>query len=330
MKKTMSVNDAHLRLDHLKERRLPNAGVPKLANPLYAKAYDGFLKYGSTSNTLREGTDGAGGFLVPDEFEKKIVEALKEKNVLRQLATVTSTKRLMKITKAIGDGHAVWVPEEGLIPAVSDHFDQITLGAYKLATMVRVSDELLEDSAFDIEDFIVKAFGERLADAEEEAFLFGDGMGKPLGLVHQLEHVTATENDGEITPDDLLELQHSIPQKYRENAVFLMHDSTIARLRHIRSARGRNIWEEDFTRNTPDRLLGIPVIACASMPRVESGSMAVLFGDFSQYLIGDREHRSVKRLAELYARQGQVGYQVSQRVDGVLLEKKAIAGLRVK
>ena len=200
MKKTMSVNDAHLRLDHLKEGRLPNAEVPKLANPLYAKAYDGFLKYGSTSNTLREGTDGAGGFLVPDEFEKKIVEALKEKNVLRQLATVTSTKRLMKITKAIGDGHAVWVPEEGLIPAVSDHFDQITLGAYKLATMVRVSDELLEDSAFDIEDFIVKAFGERLADAEEEAFLFGDGMGKPLGLVHQLEHVTATENDGEITP----------------------------------------------------------------------------------------------------------------------------------
>lgn len=114
------------------------------------------------------------------------------------------------------------------------------------------------------------------------------------------------------------------------NGVYLMHDATAAMLRKLRSARGRNIWVEDFTRMTPDCLFGRPVITCASMPRAERGKLAILFGDFSQYLIGDRGHRSVKRLTEVYARQGMVGYLVSQRVDGVLLEKSAIAGLTVK
>ena len=128
----------------------------------------------------------------------------------------------------------------------------------------------------------------------------------------------------------LLELQHSIPKKYRDNGVYLMHDTTAAMIRKLRSASGRNIWVEDFTRMTPDCLFGRPVITCSSMPRAERGKLAILFGDFSQYLIGDRGHRSVKRLNEVYAQRGMVGYLVSQRVDAVLLEKNALAGLTVK
>ena len=330
MREMMNVKDAQLRLEQLMEGHLPPRETPVLANPMYVKAYDGFLKYGSTCDALREGSDGAGGFLVPDEFEEKIVTALKERNILRQLATVRTTRHPLKLTKAVGEGHAVWVPEEDAIPEQSSSFEQLQLGAYKLATMVRVTDEQLEDSAFDIEDFIAKAFGERLADAEEEAFLFGDGRGKPLGIAGQVETLVSTENEAEITADDLLELQHSIPKRYRDNGVYLMHDATAAMLRKLRSARGRNIWVEDFTRKTPDCLFGRPVITCASMPRAEHGKLAILFGDFSQYLIGDRGHRSVKRLTEVYARQGMVGYLVSQRVDGVLLERSAIAGLTVK
>ena len=147
MRETMNVKDAQLRLEQLKNGKIPPRETPALANPMYAKAYDGFLKYGSACDTLREGSDGAGGFLVPDEFEEKIVTALKEGNVLRQLATVRTTKHPLKLTKAVGEGHAVWVPEEGAIPEQSSSFEQLQLGAYKLATMVRVTDELLEDSA---------------------------------------------------------------------------------------------------------------------------------------------------------------------------------------
>lgn len=146
MRETMNVKDAQLRLEQLMEGHLPPRETPVLANPMYARAYEGFLKYGSACDTLREGSDGAGGFLVPDEFEERIITGLKEKNVLRQLATVKTTRHPLKLTRAIGEGHAVWVPEEGAIPEQNSSFVQLQLGAYKLATMVRVTDELLEDS----------------------------------------------------------------------------------------------------------------------------------------------------------------------------------------
>ena len=169
--------------DQLKNGRIPSKETPVLGNPIYQKAYDGFLRFGALCNTLREGTDGAGGFLVPDEFEKKIIDALAEKNVLRRLATVRQTYRNLKIPRAVGTGHAYWVPEEGVIPETSSEFDEINLGAYKLATLMRVTDELLEDSVFDLEEYIAKEFALRLGIAEEEAFLDGDGNGKPLGLM---------------------------------------------------------------------------------------------------------------------------------------------------
>ena len=328
--KGMYVQDAHLRLEHLQEGALPPKDTPALRNPLYARAYERYLHDGMLTNTLREGADGAGGYLVPDEFESRIVKALADKNVLRRLARVITTRHTMKIPKSLGGGHAQWVPEEGAVPEASTAFDQITLGAYKLATMIRVSDELLEDSVFDIEDFIAESFAQRLADVEEEAFLFGDGQGKPLGLVHQLDTVIATEKAGEITPEDLVNLQHSIPAKYRENAVFLMNDDTLRRLYCIKSAFDRNIWEGDLTKAEPLRLLGKPVIVCDAMPAAESGETAILFGDFGQMVIADREHRSVKRMTEVYAKQGQVGYLISQRVDAALLDKQAIAALKLQ
>ena len=301
-----------------------------LANPLYARAYDGFLRYGSTCNTLREGSDGAGGFLVPDEFENKIVRAMKQKNILRQLATTMTTNRNWKIPVAVGDGHAYWVPEEGPFPVESTTFDQLEMGAYKLATMTLVTDELLEDSVFDIEDFIADEFAMRLANAEEDAFLHGDGDGKPLGLTRQLESVVTTENAGIIQIEDLLELQYAIPEPYRDNAVFLMSDAAVRELCKIRSAFDRNIWEGDMCKDVPVKLLGKQVIVCDALPAPESGSMPILYGDFSRYVIGDREHRSVKRLNELYARQGQVAYLISQRVDATLMDKRAIAGLKIR
>ena len=158
MSKAMTVKDAELRLEQMKNGKIPPKEVPTLANPMYAKAYDGFLRFGTLCNTLREGTDQAGGYLVPDEFEKKIVDALAEKNILRKISTVKQTRRNLKIPCATGTGHACWVPEEGEIPETSGEFDEINLGAYKLATMTRVTDELLEDSGFDIEDFIAQEF----------------------------------------------------------------------------------------------------------------------------------------------------------------------------
>lgn len=204
------------------------------------------------------------------------------------------------------------------------------IGAHKVATSIRVSDELLEDSGFDLESFLVSQFAERIARAEEQAFLYGDGNAKPLGLIYQLEREVVTEEAGKISTDDLLELIHAIPPKYRDGAVLLMHDSTLRELYKLQTGNGNYIWNENLKKGQPLTILGHRVITSPSMPMIESGKVPILFGNFSFYTIGDRKHRRIKRLNELHAQQGQVAFIMSQRVDAKLLDKNAVAALKIK
>ena len=330
MDKKMTVKDAELRLEQLKNGKIPPKEVPTLANPMYAKAYDGFMKHGTTCNTLREGSDGEGGYLVPDEFERRIVQAMAEKNVMRKLGTVMQTERTMTFPIGKGIGFAEWVPEEGEFPIVAAEFDEVKLGAHKVATSIRVSDELLEDSVFDLEEFIIKEFAQRIGEAEEAAFIHGDGLAKPLGIIHQLEREVITEKAGKISTDDLLDLKHAIPSKYRKDAVFLMHDSTLRELFKLRTGEGQYIWYENPKKNIPLAIFSHRVIICPSMPTIDSGKPPILFGDFKHFVIGDRKHRRIKRLTEVHAQQGQVAYIMSQRVDAKLLDRNAVAALKVK
>lgn len=330
MNKTMNVKDAELRLDQLKNGKIPSKEVPTLANPMYAKAYDGFLKLGATCNTLREGSDGEGGYLVPDEFERRVVKAMAEKNAMRRLGTVMQTERTMRYPVGKGIGYADWVPEEGAFPIVAAEFDEVKIEAHKVATSIRVSDELLEDSTFDLEGFIIDQFAQRIGDAEEEAFLHGDGVAKPLGLIYQLDREVITEKAGMISTDDLLELMHAIPPRYRKDAVFLMHDSTLRELFKLRTGEGQYIWYEDLKKRIPLSIFSHRVITSQSMPSIDSGKPPILFGDFKHFVIGDRKHRRIKRLTEVHAQQGQVAYIMSQRVDVKLLDRNAIAALKVK
>ena len=330
MDKKMTVKDAELRLEQMKNGKIPPKEVPTLANPMYAKAYDGFMKHGTTCNTLREGSDGEGGYLVPDEFEHRIVQAMAEKNVMRKLGTIMQTERTMTFPIGKGIGFAEWVPEEGEFPIVAAEFDEVKLGAHKVATSIRVSNELLEDSVFDLEEFIIKEFAQRIGEAEEAAFIHGDGVAKPLGIIHQLEREVITEKAGKISTDDLLDLKHAIPSKYRKDAVFLMHDSTLRELFKLRTGEGQYIWYENPKKNIPLAIFSHRVITCPSMPAIESGKPPILFGDFKHFVIGDRKHRRIKRLNEVHAQQGQVAYIMSQRVDAKLLDRNAIAALKVK
>ena len=322
--------DALLQLEQVKDGRLPPKDTPTLANPLYARAYTKFLHHGIMTNTLREGSDSEGGYLVPDEFESRIVLAMKEKNVMRRLGTVIPTERTLKIPVAKGFGPADWVPEEGIIPVSEGEFDEVKIEAHKVATTIRVSDELLEDCGFDLEDFIISQFADRIARAEEAAFLYGDGKAKPLGLIHQLDREVTTEAAGKISTDDLLELIHAIPAQYRKGAVLLMNDNTLRQLCKLQDGNGQYIWYENLKKNHPLAILGHRVITSPAMPSIESGKVPILFGSFKHFVIGDRQHRRVKRLNEVHAQQGQVAFIMSQRVDAKLLDKNAVAALKMK
>ena len=249
---------------------------------------------------------------------------------MRRLGTVIPTERTLKIPVAKSFGPADWVPEAGVIPVTEGEFDEIKIEAHKVATTIRVSDELLEDCGFDLEDFIISQFADRIARAEEQAFLYGDGKAKPLGLIHHLDREVTTEVAGKISTDDLLELIHAIPPKYRDGAVFLMHDSTLRELYKLQTGNGNYIWNENLKKGQPLTILGHRVITSPAMPMIESGKVSILFGNFSFYTIGDRQHRRVKRLNEVYAQQSQVAFIMSQRVDAKLLDKNAVAALKMK
>lgn len=135
-------------------------------------------------NALQIGTDSEGGYLVPDEYERTLVEALEEENIFRQLAKVIQTSSGdRKIPVVATKGTASWIDEEGAFTESDDSFGQVSIGAYKLGTMIKVSEELLNDSVFDLENYISREFARRIGAKEEEAFFTGDGSGKPLGIL---------------------------------------------------------------------------------------------------------------------------------------------------
>ena len=285
-------------------------------------------------NALQIGTDSEGGYLVPDEYERTLVEALEEENVFRQLAKVIRTSSGdRKIPVMATKGTASWIDEEGAYLESDDSFGQVSIGAYKVGTMIKVSEELLNDSVFDLEAYISREFARRIGAKEEEAFFTGDGSGKPLGVLAAAggaeTGVTAASATA-ITADELIDLFYSLKAPYRRNAVWVLNDSTIKAIRKLKDNQGQYLWQPSLTAGAPDLLLGKPVRTSAYMPAIAADAKTVAFGDFSYYWIADRQGRSFKRLNELYAATGQVGFLASQRVDGKLVLPEAIKVLAQK
>jgi len=283
--------------------------------------------------TLQIGQDSEGGYLVPEEFERRLIEALEEENVFRTLATVVTSSGDKKIPVVATKGSASWVDEEGAIPESDDSFGQVSLAAYKLATMIKVSDELLNDSAFDLESYIAQGFAGRIGNREEESFLVGNGVGKPTGVFNatggaQLGVTTAGATV--ITLDEVLDLFYSLKSPYRKKASFIMNDSTVKAIRKLKDSTGQYLWQPSIKEATPDTILSRPLITSAYAPEIAAGKKTIAFGDFSYYWIADREGRVFKKLIELYASTGQVGFLATQRVDGKLILPEAIKVLQQK
>ena len=284
-------------------------------------------------NALTIGTDSEGGYLVPDEYEKKLVEALEEEVFFRNLATVIKTSSGdRKIPIVTSKGEAAWIDEGGQFPESDDSFGQTTISAFKLATMIKVSDELLNDSVFNIEQYISREFGRRIGTKEEEAFFIGDGKGKPTGIFAATGGAEsgATTSTANITFDDVLELFYSLRSPYRKKAVWVLNDSTVKALRKLKDSTGNYIWNPSVQAGVPDTILNRPYYTSSYVPEIKVGAKCLAFGDFSYYWIGDRQGRSFKRLNEVFAMNGQVGFLASQRVDGRLILTEAVKTLGMK
>lgn len=285
-------------------------------------------------NALQIGTDTEGGYLVPDEYEHTLVEALEEENIFRKIANVISTASGdRKIPVVATKGTASWVDEEGQITESDDAFSQVSIGAYKLGTLIKVSEELLNDSVFDLESYISKEFARRIGSKEEDAFFNGDGTGKPLGIFAATggaEIGVTAAGATAITADELIDLYYSLKAPYRKNAVWVLNDSTVKAVRKLKDNNGNYLWQPAITAGTPDTILSRPVLTSSYVPEIKADAKTIAFGDFKYYWIADRAGRNFKKLTELYAATGQVGFVATQRVDGKLILPEAIKVLKQK
>lgn len=282
-------------------------------------------------NALQIGTDSEGGYLVPDEYEKTLVAELEEANVMRSIANIINTSSGDKPIPVVASrGTASWVAEEGTIPESDDSFGLITIGAHKMATMIKVSEELLNDSVFNIEGYISKEFARRMGAAEEVAFISGNGTAKPTGVIGSAEVGVTAASSTAITFDEVIDLYYSLREPYRKNAVWLLNDATIKAIRKLKDGNGQYLWQPAVQAGQPDTIMNRPVKTSYAVPTIEAAAKTIAFGDFKYYWIADRQGRSFQRLNELYAVNGQVGFRATQRVDGKLILAEAVKVLQMK
>ena len=296
------------------------------ASDEYKKAMLGALRTGfrQVSNVLQEGVDADGGYLVPEEYDSRLIDVLNEENIMRRLAHVITTSGDHKINIAADKPAAAWIEEGEELTFGDATFDQILLDAHKLHVAIKVTEELLYDNAFNLENYIITQFGKALANAEEDAFLNGTGEGQPLGLFAETGGGTVADTVSEIDSDSIISLVYALKRPYRKNASFIINDATLALVRQLKDNNGAYIWQPSYQAGEPDRLLGYTVHTSAYAP-----TDAIAFGDYSYYNIGDRGTRSFKQLLELFAGNGMIGYVAKERVDGKLVLPEAVQILKI-
>ena len=284
------------------------------------------------SNVLQEGIDSSGGYLVPAEYDSRLIDKMTEENIMRKLGTTITTSGEHKINIAAAKPAASWIEEGGALTFGDATFAQMILDAHKLHVAVKCTEELLYDAAFNLEGYLLDQFSRALANAEEEAFLMGDGQGKPTGLFHPTSggQVAVTTKGVAPTADEIIDLIYSLKRPYRKNAAFIVNDATLATVRKLKDGTGVYIWQPALVAGEPDRLMGYPIYTSAYAPVLEAGQPVMAFGDFSYYNIGDRGTRSFSELRELFAGNGMVGFVAKERVDGKLILPEAVQIMKVK
>ena len=169
-----------------------------------------------------------------------------------------------------------------------------------------------------------------MATAEEDAFINGNGTGKPTGLLTTGETGLTAASATAVTADEVIDLYHSLRTPYRKKAQFIANDSTIKAIRKLKDNTGQYVWQPGLQAGQPDTILNRPILTSQHMPEIGAGRKILLFGDLSYYWIADRQGRTFQRLSELYAKTGQVGFRVFQRLDGKLILPEAVKTLQMK
>jgi HK97 family phage major capsid protein len=302
----------------------------------YRQAFERYVRTGEIERRIMAyGTDTAGGVFVADEFRSQIVAYKLQANVMRKLATIfTTSSGVLTIPSVTAYGTATWTNEAGAYNATDDTTAPVTLNAYKLTRTTPLTEELLNDAMFNVEEYLARSYGFAFGAAEETAFFVGTGIGQPTGIVGSSTLGKTAAATNAITADELMDTFYACPRQYRDSpkAAWAMHDSTIKAVRKLVTGVSGDktyLWAPGLREGEPDILLGKPVYAQKDMAQIATGNKVAIFGDFSYYLIGDRANVTLLRDPYSLSTSGQVRFVASQRVDGILSLASAIYHLKL-
>ena len=242
---------------------MPGAALDKDKHGRASDAYRAAMlkalrtNFRQVENVLQEGTDASGGYLVPEEYDKRLIDILSEENVFRTLATTITTSGEHKINIAATKPTAAWIDEGAQLTFGDATFDQMILDAHKLHVAVKVTEELLYDEAFNLESYLIEQFGKALGNTEENAFINGDGTHKPKGILSMGQTSVTTAGD-DIKADELLTFIYTLKRPYRKNAAFLVNDQTLASIRKLKDNNGAYLWQPSYRWANPTVCSAIP------------------------------------------------------------------------
>jgi HK97 family phage major capsid protein len=306
--------------------------APYFETDAYAEAFDTYLRSGgrvleSEGFPVREDiTDG--NYLAPTNLYNQIVMKKKEQFVMRRLATVLTFSSDTNVPLEGSSGSAGWIDGGSSYPTGDVGVSRHSFGAHKIGRIVKVNEETLADSAFDVQAYLTNIFSRTIGEGEETAFFIGNGLGtaqptdRPHGFLADAQEAKEMASASAITYDEILDAYYGVNGAYRANGSFIFNSSTLKAVRQLKDGSGNWLFRPG---DRVDTIEGRPVYTSDEMPELGTNSVPVVaFGDFSMYYIIDRRGFFMQRLDQTFAADGQIGFKGMMRTDGKLLFNDAV------
>jgi HK97 family phage major capsid protein len=283
--------------------------------------------------TMTIGNQATGGFLAPVEYVREIIKGVTEFSPVRQLARIRTTgSKAVQIPKRTGVTAATWVGETTTqSEATNPTYGLEELSTHELTGYLDVSNEDLEDSAFDLEGELAMEMADAFATAEGAAFISGTGVVKPEGLLtNGSVSETNSGHASTLTADGFVSIFYDVKDAYARNAVWLMKRATIKAVRQLKDGQNQYLWAPGLAGGEPSTLLGRPIYESLDMPSISAGTYPVIFGDVRRaYLILDRLAVSLLRDNLTQANRNVVRIYWRKRVGGQVVLPEAIRKMKV-
>ena len=328
--------------------RTPLAGVVNTSAP-HQKAMNAYIRNGDDdglrgleleSKALSSAVNSDGGYLVDPQTSDRVKSVLNATASIRAIASVVQVEATSyDVLVDHADVGAGWATESSSVGETSTpQIDRITIPLHELSALPKASQRLLDDSAFDIEAWLAGRIADKFSRAEASAFIHGDGVDKPKGvLAHNMVDNDAwiwgnlgyvpTGVDGEVTADSVVDLVYALGAQYRSNASFVMSSKTAGRVRKLKDLDGRFLWSDGLALGEPARLMGYPVLVAEDMPDVAMNSYSVAFGDFAAgYTVAERP--DLRILRDPFSAKPHVLFYATKRVGGDVSDFAAIKLLK--